>query len=81
MTVHFVDIDQLLMIIIQNQPARLRQVFLNRLCKTSVNIIPQDQIDDEHIRFNTPIPPLRNQAILAAPAISISTTHYGSQYF
>ena len=46
-----------------------------------MNIIPQDQIDDEPLRFTTPIPPLSNQAILATPAISVSTTHYSSQYF
>ena len=33
------------------------------------------------IRFPTPISPLRNQAILATPAISVRTTHYSSQYF
>ena len=27
-----------------------------------MNIIPQDQTDDEPLRFTTPIPPLRNQA-------------------
>ena len=47
----------------------------------SVNIIPQDQIDDEPLRFTTSIPPLRNQAILATPAISVSTAQYSSQYF
>ena len=47
----------------------------------SVNIILQEQIDDAPIRFTTPIPPLRNQAILATPAISVITTHYSSQYF
>ena len=47
----------------------------------SVNITPQDQIDDEPVLFTTPVPPLRNQAILATPAISVSTTHYSSQYF
>ena len=47
----------------------------------SLNIIPQDQIDDEPLRFTTPIPPLRNQAILATPVISVSTAHYSSQYF
>ena len=41
-----------------------------------MNNIPKDQIDDEPIRFTISIPPLRNQAILATPAISISTTHY-----
>ena len=46
-----------------------------------VNIIPQDQIDDEPIRFSTPIPPFPNQAILATAAISVTTTHYSSQYF
>ena len=47
----------------------------------SVNIIPQDQIDDGPILFTTPIPPLRNKAILTTPAISVSTTPYSSQYF
>ena len=46
-----------------------------------VNIILQEQIDDAPVRFTTPIPPLRNQAILATPAISVITTHYSSQYF
>ena len=46
-----------------------------------MNIIPQDQIDDESIRFAAPIPSLRNQAILAIAAISVSTTRYSSQYF
>ena len=49
------------------------------LPKCSVNIIPQDQIDDEP--FTTPIPPLHNHAILATTAISITTTHYSPQYF
>ena len=47
----------------------------------SVNIILQDQIDDAPIRFTTPIPPLRNQAILATPAVSVITTPYSSQCF
>ena len=46
-----------------------------------MNIIPQDQIDDEPIWFTTPISLLRNQAILATPAISVSKTHYSSRYF
>ena len=50
-------------------------------CSVNVNIIPQDQIDDEPIRFITPTPPLRNQLILATAAISVSTTYYSSQYF
>ena len=44
-------------------------------------IVPKDQIDDEPTRFTTSIPPLRNQAILATPAISLGTTLYSSQYF
>ena len=45
----------------------------------SVKVTPQDQTDDEPIRFTTPTPPLRNQAILATP---ISTVHNSySQYF
>ena len=51
------------------------------LSQCSVKIIPQDQIDDEPLRFTTPIPPLRNQSILATTAISVSATHYSSQYF
>ena len=50
-------------------------------CSVNVDIIPQDQIDDESIWFTTPIPPLRNQAILATATISVSTTCYSSQYF
>ena len=46
-----------------------------------MNIIPQDQIDDEPLRFTTPIPPLRNNAILATSAISVSTIHYSSKNF
>ena len=46
-----------------------------------MNIILQDQIDDAPIRFTTPIPPLRNQAILATPAVSVITTPYSSQCF
>ena len=46
-----------------------------------MNIIPQVQFDDEPIRFIIPTPPLGNQAILAAPAINVSITHYSSQYF
>ena len=44
-------------------------------------IVPKDQIDDEPIQFTTSIPPLRNQVILATPAISLGTTLYSSQYF
>ena len=44
-------------------------------------IVPKDQIDDEPIQFTTSIPPLRNQFILATPAISLGTTLYSSQYF
>ena len=51
------------------------------LPQCSVSIILQDQIDDEPIRFTTPIPPLRNQAILATTAISVSSTPYTLQYF
>ena len=40
-----------------------------------------DQIDDEPTRFTTPIPPLRNQAILATPAISVITTPCSSHCF
>ena len=48
----------------------------------SVNITPQDQIDDKPIRFTTPsISPLRNQSILVTPVISVSTTHDSSQCF
>ena len=47
----------------------------------NVNIIPQDQTDDEPIRFTTPVPPFRNQAILVPPAISVITTPYSSQCF
>ena len=46
-----------------------------------MNIILQDQIDDAPIRFTTPIPLLRNQAILATPVISAITTPYSSQCF
>ena len=46
-----------------------------------MNIILQDQIDDAPIRFTKPIPPLRNQAILATPAVSVITTLYSSQCF
>ena len=49
--------------------------------QSSVNIILQDQIDDTPIRFTTPIPPLRNQARLETPAISVITTPYSSQCF
>ena len=41
-----------------------------------MNNIPQDQIDDEPIGFTISRPPLRNQAILATPDISVSTTQY-----
>ena len=44
-----------------------------------MSIIPQDQTDNEPLWFATPMPPLRNQAILATPALS--TTHYSSQCF
>ena len=33
------------------------------------------------MRFTTSIPPLRNQAILITPVISVSTSPYSSQYF
>ena len=46
-----------------------------------MNIILQDQIDDAPIRFTTPVPRLRNQAILATPTISVITTSYSSQCF
>ena len=46
-----------------------------------MNIILQDQIDDAPIRFTTPTPTLRNQALLATPAVSVNTTPYSSQYF
>ena len=46
-----------------------------------MNIIPQDQIDNEPVRFTTSIPPLCNQAALATPTNSVGTTHYSSQYF
>ena len=42
-----------------------------------MNIIPQYKL----LRFTTPTPPLHNQAILATPAVSVSTTHYSLQYF
>ena len=42
----------------------------------SMNNIPQDQIDDEPIGFTISIPPLRNQAMLATPDISVSATQY-----
>ena len=66
--VHFVDIDQLSLIIIQKRPSR----HCPNLSwpQYSVNIIPQDQIDDAPIWFTAPIPLLRNQVILATPAIS-----------
>ena len=51
------------------------------LPQCSVNIIPQDHIDDEPVRFTTLIPPLGNQAILPTPTIIVSTVHYSSQYF
>ena len=44
-----------------------------------MNIILQDQLDDAPIRFTTPIPPLRNQAILSTPAVGVITTSYSSQ--
>ena len=47
----------------------------------SVNIVPQDQIDDKPLRFTTPILTLRNEAILATAPVSVSITHYSSQYF
>ena len=47
----------------------------------SVNIILQDQIEDAPIQLTTQIPALRNQAILATPAISAITTSYSSQCF
>ena len=43
------------------------------LSQYSVNIIPQDQIDDE--------PPVWNQSILATPDICVSTTPNSSQHF
>ena len=46
-----------------------------------MNIILQDQVDDAPIRFTTPIPLLRNQAILVTPVISVITTPYSSQCF
>ena len=46
----------------------------------SVNIILQDQIEDEPIQLTTQIPALRNQAILATPAISAITTSYSSVF-
>ena len=46
-----------------------------------MNIILQDQIDDVPIRFTTPIPPLRNQAKLATPAVIFITIPYSSQCF
>ena len=51
------------------------------LPQCSVNIIPQDQIDDEPIGFTTPIPPSCNQAIIATLTIIVSTTLYISHYF
>ena len=47
----------------------------------SVNIIPQDQLDDATIRFTTPITPLGNQAILATPDVTVVTVPYSSQCF
>ena len=44
-----------------------------------MNVILQDQFDDAPIRFTTPIPPLRNQAILSTPAVRVITTSYSSQ--
>ena len=46
-----------------------------------MNIILQDQLDDAPIQFTTPIPPLRNKAMLATPAIRFITTPYSSQCF
>ena len=46
-----------------------------------MNIIPQDQIDDEPIRFLHQYPLVHNQTILATPAITVSTTDYSSRYF
>ena len=48
---------------------------------SNVNIILQDQIDDAPIRFTTPTPTLRNQALVATPAVSVITTPYSSQDF
>ena len=50
------------------------------LSQCSLNIICQDQIGDKPIWFTTLILPLRNQAILETPAISV-TLPYGSQCF
>ena len=46
-----------------------------------MNIILKDQIDDAPIRFAAPLPHLRNQAILATPAVSVITDSYSSQCF
>ena len=51
------------------------------LAQWSANLIPQYQIDDEPIRLTTPIPPVRNQSILATPAIGFSTTPNSLQFF
>ena len=47
----------------------------------SVNIVLQDQIDNAPLRFTTPVPPLRNQAILTTPDIRVITIPYSSQCF
>ena len=46
-----------------------------------MNIILKDQIEDAPIRFTTPLPHLRNQAILATPTDSVITDSYSSQCF
>ena len=46
-----------------------------------MNVILQDQIDDTPIQSTIQIPPLRNQAILAIPAISVITIPYSLQGF
>ena len=68
----FVDIDQLSLIIIQKQPGSPSSCSNSPLPQCSVNIITQDQTDNEPILFTTPMPLLRNQVILATPAISVN---------
>ena len=46
-----------------------------------MNVILQDQLDDAPIRFTTTVTTLRDQVILATPAVSVITTPYSSQCF
>ena len=69
-----------LLIMILNQPAWHRQVFLTHPCLNTVLMLYPKIKLMMNLRWTAPIPPVRNQSILATPTISVYTTPKSSQY-